>query len=136
MSIRTSEGREPRAALRWTAGLALPLLLCVLSACEDDVGRCCTVLEPSLVDRIPTATSATGGQPTSDIALDPAFDCDELLCVAYRGSRAFCTARCIDDDDCPDDFRCDTVLEADPGPDASIRPTDRFCVRENHVCSE
>lgn len=118
--------------------LAVTLLLTALAgtACDDDIGRCCSVLDPALADRIPTSTTSSSGNPTSDIALDPAFDCESLICVAYRGSRAFCTARCFSNDDCPEGFECRSVLESSPGEGAEIQPGDRFCVRDRHVCAE
>lgn len=134
MAVPTSEVREEAGPRSWTAGLALlsaVILASVLSACSDDVGTCCDVLDPSLVSRIPTATTAS-----SNIALDPAFDCNSLICVAYRGSQAYCTARCFVDADCPETFVCQPVLTANPGPDAEIQPTDRFCVRDVHQCTE
>lgn len=138
MSIPTSEVRGPRSASVWTAGLVLVFLSGLLFACEDDVGRCCSTLDPDDSARIPVSTTSTAGgsQPTSDIALDPAFDCDSLVCVAYRGARAYCTEGCFEDDDCPENFVCRPVLETDPGPESQIRPGDRFCVREGHVCSD
>lgn len=115
-------------------GLALALAI-GSTACDDDVGACCEVLDPALSDRIPTSTVSSTGNPTSDIALDPAFDCESLICVAYRGTRAFCTARCFEDAECPEGFTCGEVLEASPGPDSEIQPADRFCVRERHDCA-
>lgn len=139
MSLGTSEVREPSGPGVRTAGLAFVCALgvaSVVSACSDDVGACCKVLDPSLVDRIPTSTATPAGSPSSDIALDPAFDCNSLICVAFRGSQAFCTARCFDDSDCPETFVCQSVLTANPGPDSEIQPGDRFCVREAHICTE
>lgn len=136
MSIRTSEVRSLERMRAWTAGLALGFLAVSGAACDDDVGRCCDVIDPALAGRIPTATVTPMGLPTSDIAIDPAFECESLTCVAYQGSRAYCTARCFEDADCPEAFDCAPVLESDPGPGSDIRPTDRFCVRSDFVCRE
>jgi hypothetical protein len=129
MPIGTSEPRPPGAGLRWTAGLAVVCLGLTLVACEDDVGRCCRTLDEEAMDLVPMTS-------TTAIRLDPQFDCSSLTCVVYRGSDAFCTAPCFEDEDCPEDFVCRAVLEADPGPDAQIRPSDRFCVRAGHACRE
>lgn len=140
MSLETSEDAQALPRRRWTVGLAsTSLAICASGAffaCSDDVGQCCSVLDPALADRIPTATTTRSGSPTSDIALDPAFDCDSLVCVAFQGSEPYCTERCFEDGDCPEDFVCRSVLAADPGPEANIRPGDRFCVKDLHVCSE
>lgn len=137
MPIRTSEDRRTYGPPGPTAGLAVLFLTLgtagVLSACSDDVGNCCEALDPSLSDRIPTATS---GATSADIAIDPAFDCASLTCVAFPGSPAFCTALCSDDGDCPDDFACRSVLTANPGSGSGLQPGDRYCVREGHVCTE
>lgn len=109
----------------------------IVSACDDgDVGKCCSVLIDDADERIPMSRTSTSGQPTSDIALDPAFDCSSLICVAYQGSQAYCTERCFAEEDCPEGFSCRAVLEADPGPTSEIRPSDKFCVKDAHVCEE
>ena len=136
MLNRTSEVRAEGQRHTWIAGLAFALLHLPLSACGDDIGDCCTVLREEFRDRIPTATTSQGGVPDSRIALDPVFDCESLICVAYRGSPAFCTARCGSDGDCPQNFVCENVLMADPGPGANIRPQDKFCVRDQFICSD
>ncbi len=131
MSRRTSDGARASA-------LALVGLSLLLGCTETDVGRCCELIDPSLDTRIPTSTLAGGGDDrrfTSAIAQDPGFDCDSLTCVAYQGTRAFCTARCFGAEDCPEGFVCEPVLTSDPGPDAPIQPSDRFCVRSGHECS-
>ena len=128
---RFDSGPRVRCAL-----VAAWLGLGVLSACSSDVGECCAVLDPAFADRVPTSSTSRTGDPTSDIALDPKFDCASLTCVAWRGTEAFCTEPCFADEDCPEDFVCRSVLEASSGPDAEIQPGDRFCVRDGHLCSE
>lgn len=125
----TQRGRQS-AGLACTLGCLVSMFL--LYACSEDVGRCCSVLRPELESRIPVATSTD----TPDVALDPSFDCENLLCVASPGNPAYCTKRCEDDTDCPDRFECSNVLSSDPGPSASIRQADKFCVREQFTCEE
>ncbi|MEO1234176.1 MAG: hypothetical protein AAFZ18_35310 [Myxococcota bacterium] len=136
MSVRTSEDRGPLGSTFPTAGLAVLFLTfglsSTLSACSDDVGKCCEALDPSLSDRIPTGAAGA----SADIAIDPAFDCASLTCVAFPGRPAYCTGPCSDDGDCPDDFACRSVLTANPGSGSDLQPGDLFCVREAHVCTE
>lgn len=138
MSIPTSDVRAPGHRLVWTAGLSMLFLGSSLLGCEDDVGRCCTVIDPSAEGRIPVALS-TDERATSDIAIDPAFDCESLVCVAYLGRPAFCTAFCTSEGDCPEGFVCRQVLEAGslpPDANREINPEDRFCVRADFQCRQ
>ncbi len=71
----------------------------------------------------------TGGEWIDDISLDPAFDCDNLTCVSYQGSMAYCTERCQTDASCRKGYSCVPVIQSDPGPNSNIGPNDRFCVK-------
>lgn len=108
--------------------LALALSVVWLGCDDSDVGRCCEVIgaDESI---IPTSTRTPTGDFINDISRDPAFDCNSLTCVAYRGSEAYCTERCDGDDACPDGFVCQPVLQSEPPPGSAIGPDDRFCVR-------
>jgi len=110
----------------WALTLATGL---VLSGCDDsDVGRCCEVIgaDPSL---IPVSDQTPEGDFINDVARDPAFDCNGLTCVAFRGSEAYCTEACDEDDDCPEGFSCAAIVRSEPPPGSNIGPEDRFCVR-------
>jgi hypothetical protein len=95
----------------------------------SDVGTCCQALPGRNPELIPVPKTNAMGQFIDDISQDPAFDCFALTCVSFRGSMAYCTEPCQADDGCPDGFSCMPVLQSDPGPDAPIKPTDKFCVR-------
>lgn len=102
----------------------------IMTACADsDVGRCCEVIAGTDPSIIPTGTVSVDQDFINDIAQDPAFLCEALTCVAYRGSEPYCTAPCQDDEDCPVGFVCERVLVSDPGPNAPIQRDDRFCLR-------
>jgi len=125
-----------KARMRWTLCLAALLW----TGCDDeDVGRCCTLIgEIGRDDPTPTANFSAEGSPINDIAIDPAFDCASLTCVVFQPSmeagadnRAYCTAPCALDEDCPVGFACRDVLQSAPGPDAPIQPGDRFCVQDD-----
>ncbi|MBX2814222.1 MAG: hypothetical protein KTR25_20605 [Myxococcales bacterium] len=141
MYLRTSELFGQAAVHTKPAGVALKVgflaVSLLLSACEDvDVGRCCQVLRPESQTRVPEADQSERAR----IALDPGFDCDSLICVDFfqnnQDQQAYCTTPCLSDEDCPDDFICRNVLTSDPGPNANIRPSDKFCVKEQFVCEE
>ena len=87
---------------------------------------------------IPKPMKTTEGEWIDDISLDPAFDCENLTCVSYQGSQAYCTQKCAFDDSCPDEFECVNVIASDPGPDSNLGPNDKFCVRrvEAFACEE
>lgn len=108
-----------------------------LSACDDDdIGRCCQVVRPGSENRIPEADATERAR----ITLDPSFDCSSLICVDFfddnQDQQAYCTERCFSDGDCPDDFTCRNILTSDPGPNATIRQADMFCVKEQFTCEE
>jgi hypothetical protein len=107
----------------------LPLLVWVGACNESDVGRCCDVVPGGDESLIPQPR-VEGGTLINDIRQDPGFDCSSLTCVTFLGSEAYCTAPCDEADDCPDGFTCRSVLTSTPAPDASIQPSDRFCVLE------
>jgi hypothetical protein len=83
---------------------------------------------------IPQPENGPDGDPRTIIRTDPAFDCDDLVCVSYKGSQAFCTKGCAFDDGCPEGFTCEAVIISDPGSSASIGPDDKFCVRAQTEC--
>ncbi len=128
--------RGARAARSpWPAALAALALAAVLGAvgCQkDDVGTCCKVLPGSDQNLIPRPDPEN---PALDlIKLDPAFDCSGLTCVSYQGSAAYCTRECTEVADCPEGFDCRSVLQSDPGPGSNLRPSTKFCIRDQHVC--
>ena len=102
---------------------------------DDDVGQCCSLIDGADAGLIPMPEPVDGGS-TNAIRRDPRFNCEFLTCVAYQGSPAYCTRDCVDDSDCPDGFECRTVLQSDPGPTSEIQIDDKFCVRDNHQCTE
>jgi hypothetical protein len=109
--------------------------MAVLSAAcsKEDTGQCCKVLpgrEPTL---IPQPESGDDG-PRNVIRIDPAFDCENLTCVSYQATPAYCTKECAFDDGCPEGFACEPVIVSDPGPDSNIRPGTKFCVRVQSEC--
>lgn len=119
--------------------LAVSLAVCfatslgALAGCsEDDVGRCCMAIDGAEVE-IPVAE----GNQTA-VRRDPSFDCDFLTCVAYPGFSAYCTQECSEPGECPEGFQCEPVLQTDPGSPVpgGITSDTKFCVREDHVCTE
>ena len=115
---------------------ALMVLTGALAACnDDDVGTCCSAIDGVENVEIPQPIVSEDGVQSA-IRRDPNFACDFLTCVAYRGSEAYCTRDCVDDNDCPDGFECLPVLQSDPGPGSQIQIDDKFCVRDNHQCTE
>lgn len=122
-----------RCALGASALIAMGSLL---AGCNnDDVGTCCTAIDGAEDVEIPQPIVSEDGVQSA-IRRDPNFACDFLTCVAYQGSEAYCTRDCIDDGDCPDGFECRPVLQSDPGPGSQIQIDDKFCVRDNHQCTE
>lgn len=85
---------------------------------------------------VPKPTKSSNGEWNDDISLDPAFDCENLTCVSYQGSQAYCTQKCAFDDSCPDEFECVNVIASDPGPNSNLGKDDKFCVRrvEEFAC--
>ena len=110
-------------------GALLSAIVIQGTGCDDDTGQCCRTLDSSRVSLIPvsTQTSTSPTEFSTDIAINPQFDCEELLCVAFKddpsnGNDAYCTRPCTGDGDCPDNFRCRAVLESSPGPDSELQP--------------
>jgi hypothetical protein len=141
------DGRPRALDSKITLSLFAALLAAGLAACpegmttdleghacmrEDDdesTGRCCEVLPGRDMSRIPHVED-DAPQGTSDLRLDPAFDCDDLTCVAHRGTSAYCTRDCDDDEHpCPSGFSCNLVLLS------SMSGTTFFCQSELHECS-
>lgn len=115
---------------------ALCVVACTLIACsESDAGVCCETVsgvDPSI---IPMPGMTPGGDVINDVSRDPAFLCNELTCVSYRGSEAYCTVMCTRNSDCPEGFVCAPVLQSNPGPGSPIQPDDRFCIRPEEQAS-
>jgi hypothetical protein len=100
---------------------------------KEDTGECCTVLPGRNEMLIPQPETGPDG-PRSIVRIDPAFDCDDLTCVSYKGSAAFCTKECAFDDGCPEGFTCEAVIMSDPGGSSNIGPNTKFCVRGPTEC--
>ncbi len=94
-------------------------------ALESDIGRpdaALPVTDAALARDAAVAPDASLGQPCADGA-----DCPSGFCVAYDDGRRVCSARCGNDDDCPDDWLCRQVSNA--GPDVTF-----ICVPEASPC--
>jgi hypothetical protein len=124
------------ARLARTVGLVVVLVWAILAVgcSKEDTGQCCSVLDPAFMDRIPQPEVGPDGSPRSVVRLDPKFDCENLVCVSYSGSKAFCTKQCEFDESCPEGFRCAPAIESDPGPDSQFGPDSKFCVRDAMEC--
>jgi hypothetical protein len=115
---------------------AAALLAAAIEGCNcnnDDVGTCCRAQNADAASPIPTPDPGDGGPAKNVINGDPFYNCQEEYCVAYQGAYAMCTRSCAPGNECPSGFDCQAVLMSDPGPDASIRKGDTFCVPK--VCS-
>ena len=126
-------------AHRLTFVLMVALVCAGAMGCDkSDVGTCCKVLDGRDPMLIPVPKMTDRGEWIDDISLDPAFDCENLTCVSYQGSNAYCTQKCAFDDSCPKDFKCVPVIASDPGPGSNLGPDDKFCVREvvQFACEE
>jgi hypothetical protein len=122
-----------------TLGFLVVVVWSVAVGCEkSDVGTCCQVLPGRPMELIPVPMQTDKGEWIDDISLDPAFDCENLTCVSYQGSNAYCTQKCEFKENCPDEFDCVPVIASDPGPDSNIGPNDKFCVRPmlQYSCEE
>lgn len=84
---------------------------------------------PGRTADIPQPEKGPDGEPQNTVRIDPAFDCDDLTCVSYAGSMAYCTKECAFDGGCPEGFVCAPVIQSDPGPGSNITPGTKFCVR-------
>jgi hypothetical protein len=104
----------------------------LLAACTPtDVGQCCQAADPSLV---PPPATDQDGRPANTLARDAQLLCAELTCVSYQGSRAYCTEPCEHDASCPGGFVCAPVIVSDPGPEAELGASVKYCVKANHAC--
>lgn len=113
--------------LRAAAVLVTFLVWGGTTGCEDtDIGRCCSVLDARDEGLIPQAEVDANGVYISVMATDPAFDCEELTCLSYAGSRAYCTRECIADSNCPEGFVCAQVIMSQAGPN---EPPKSACAR-------
>lgn len=109
-----------------------------LAACQsNDTGRCCTVTAGRENEvQIPQPERGPDGEPRDIVGVHPAFNCEELACVSFQGSQAYCTRQCEFADNCPEGFACEPILQSSAGPDASITPKDKFCVKADHMCTQ
>ena len=98
--------------------LAASLLLCC-SCDKSDVGREC----PQLLNGAnPTNPTSPAEIETAEVVeQNPAFPCDELICIATGGRAGYCSKKCRVDANCPEGFTCRTVQGV--GPFAQ----DKFC---------
>jgi hypothetical protein len=119
-----------------TAWCALGLAVAIgSSACNNnDTGDCCRVSPGRDGGLPPQPTFTDAGLPINDIRVDPAFICRTLTCVSFQGTEAYCTEECERTEDCPEGFSCQAVLQSSAGPDAGIRPDQKFCVKAPHEC--
>src|SRR5690349_20524208 len=88
-------------------GVALMIgaLACTLHCARGDIGAAC----PDL-DAVNGAQQQDGRSITDEIVEQRAtFPCDELICIATRGSAGYCTKKCRSDDACPQGFECRAV---------------------------
>lgn len=125
-------------ASRGGLGRALAFVVLVWgvgSACaESDIGRCCTVLPGRVgVVEVPMPTKDDSGQWQNTAATNPAFDCEELTCVSYEGSAAYCSRECEFDASCPEGFTCQQVIKSSSGPGEGPKS---YCVKVGLMCTE
>ena len=112
-----------------TVAITLSIALAAHGCKDEDTGTCCISLSKDAASAIPVPDTPDGGIPRDLVAVHPAFDCEQLTCVSWQGSEAFCSRKCDDKRKCPDGFLCRPVLESSPGAGAGIQPDDTFCVR-------
>lgn len=91
--------------------LALVSLVAIAACTKHDLGQDCPELD------------ATGGGATDDatrtetdevVEQNPAFPCDELVCIATDGKAGYCSKKCRSDAGCPEGFECRTVQDIGP----------------------
>ena len=114
--------------------IAAAIVSFVAAACApNDVGVCCQAgagADPSIV---PEPAYDSTGAPANVVSRDPQLLCEEISCVSYQGSKAYCTQGCQSDSGCPGDFKCVQVIASDPGQAATAGPL-RYCVKQDHAC--
>ncbi|MFO0728664.1 MAG: hypothetical protein U1E65_33110 [Myxococcota bacterium] len=114
-----------------SSALITAAALLALGGCSsEDTGQCCTALAADAKMFIPVPDRPAGSMPRDIIREHPKFECDELLCTSYQGSEPVCTRPCNESKPCSSGFECKPIIVSDPGPDATIRPGDTFCVRK------
>lgn len=123
-------GIQPSRRLASLFFAAVGLSLGSLACSTEDTGLCCTAISADGKSYIPVPDRPSGGMPRDIIREHPKFECDELLCTSFRGSEPVCTRPCTDGKPCGDGFECKPIIVSDPGPGATIRPGDTFCVRK------
>jgi hypothetical protein len=110
---------------------AAGLLVGGLGACqEEDTGTCCTAVTAEGRARVPVPDRPANAVGRDIIRANPRFECEEMLCTSFQGSEPVCTRPCSDTRPCREGFECKPIIVSDPGPDATIRPGDTFCVRK------
>jgi hypothetical protein len=97
---------------------ALAFLLSCAACTKDDIGEACPQLE---VDDASGSADPTRTETEEVVEQNPAFPCDELVCIATDGIAGYCSKKCRTDAGCPEGFECRTVQEI--GPFAS----EKFC---------
>lgn len=128
--------RNPYNGLHGAMLVASLLVWGLAAGCaKEDTGQCCTVFAGSDPDLIPKP-EFNGADPISVVRVHPDFDCENLTCVSFKGSQAFCTKECAFDDGCPEGFTCQPVIESNPGPMSNLGPDDKFCVRTQTECTQ
>lgn len=128
----TAPRRPSRGPSRvWAAFAVVGLLAGGLAACQDeDTGTCCTAVTAEGRARVPVPDRPANAVGRDIIRANPRFECEELLCTSFQGSEPVCTRPCSDTRPCGEGFECKPIIVSDPGPDATIRPGDTFCVRK------
>lgn len=89
------------------------LIMLSCAACDDhDIGQPCL----ELLNGTEPSPEPTGGQVVTEevVEQNPAFPCDEMICVASAGRAGYCTKKCRSDSGCPAGFECRTVQKVGP----------------------
>jgi len=100
-------------------GAGITVGIAALGGCaKSDIGHRCGAFD---VPATP-GDSDNRTQTPEVVAQDPAFPCDDLICVATDGKGPYCSKKCRTDTACPDGFECRQVQPIGAFAD------DQFCV--------
>lgn len=117
-------------------GLFCFAVLAATGCNNSDAGVCCKVIPGGDESLIPEPETNASGDPKDVVSQHPVFDCNDLVCVAYKGKPAYCTTFCRDASDCPEGFACEPILESEPPAGSQLGPDDKFCVKVLEQCLE
>ena len=99
-----------------TLATALFGLVLSVAGCDTGFGQPCNIPENiSLCEG--TKTDVEDGGVTTETRASCAINqyarCETKICLTYKGSDAFCSLACIDDDDCPGKALCKPIIGGD-----------------------